>query len=240
MTAAHNSALGRARPILVSFSGVDGSGKSTQIENLRSVLTDAGYRVRLLAFWDNVVVGTRWREGFVHKAYGSEKGVGSPEKPVNRRDKNIRKWYLTLARYFLYLLDALHLRFVVGRAVCDCDVLIMDRYIYDELANLPLGNKLTQAYIRAVAALVPRPTIAYLLDADPEAARGRKPEYPVAFMRRCRRAYKDLAIQLRSLMLIPALSLEEAKRRVESCFWLTVGAAPAKAVAGDLDTAHAA
>ena len=31
--------------------------------------------------------------------------------------------------------------------------------------------------------IVPRPDVAYLLDADPEAARARKPEYPVDFMR---------------------------------------------------------
>src|ERR1035437_8835363 len=106
----------RRRPALVSFSGLDGSGKSTQIDNLRSTLTANGLKSELLAFWDNVVVGTRYREGFVHKVYKSEKGIGAPDKPVNRPDKNARRWYLGGARHGLYLLDAIPLRMVIRRA----------------------------------------------------------------------------------------------------------------------------
>ena len=90
------------KPLLVRFSGVDGSGKSTQIENLRSILHASGFETRLLAFWDNVVVGVKYREGFVHKVYKSEHGIGEPGKPVNRQDKNVRRWYLTIARHVLY------------------------------------------------------------------------------------------------------------------------------------------
>ncbi len=129
------------RPQIVSFSGLDGSGKSTQIANLRQFLHSHGLSTQLLAFWDDVVVLTRYREGFVHKVYGSEKGIGAPGQPVNRRDKNVRKWYLSIVRHGLYLLDAIHLRMVIARARrTNADVIIMDRYIYDELANLPLSN----------------------------------------------------------------------------------------------------
>jgi thymidylate kinase len=202
------------RAKLISFSGVDGSGKSTQIEHARALLQASGQSVRVLAFWDDVVVLCRYREGFVHKVYGSERGIGAPGKPVERRDKNVRRWYLTLARYGLYFLDALHLCWVVRRARATANVLILDRYIYDELANLPLASPLTRAYVRAVQALVPRPDVALVLDADPEAARARKPEYPVEFMHKCRAAYLALARMLGSITVIPPLPLEEAKQRV--------------------------
>jgi thymidylate kinase len=203
------------KPLLISFSGVDGSGKSTQIENLRSALEAAGLKTTLLAFWDNVVVGVKYREGFVHKIYKSERGIGAPGKPVNRRDKNMRGWHLTLARHFLYLLDAVNLCRVVARAKSSgADVLILDRYIYDELSNLNLENPLSRAFVRFVHSFVPRPDVAYLLDADPEAAYARKPEYPVEFMKKCRRAYFDLAGILKTMTVIPALSLPEAKRAV--------------------------
>jgi thymidylate kinase len=212
------------RPILVSFSGLDGSGKTTQIENLRSVLAERGYSSHLLAFWDNVVVLSRYREGFVHKVYGSERGIGAPGKPVERRDKNVRRWYLSLARHLLYLLDAIHLSWVVARARrAPVDVVIMDRYIYDEWANLPLHHPLTRAYVRLVNRLVPRPAVAYLLDADPIAARARKPEYPVDFMQKCRVAYKRLAMMLGTMTLVPAVDLPLAKQHVTSAFWLAAG-----------------
>lgn len=203
-------------PLLISFSGVDGAGKSTQIANLRDFLHDRGLSTQLLAFWDDVVVLTRWREGFVHKVYGSEKGIGAPDRPVNRRDKNVRKWYLSIVRHALYFLDALHLVKVIAKARRSrADVIILDRYVYDELANLPLSNWLTRLFVRAVNAMVPRPDVAYFLDADPIAARARKPEYPVEFLVVCRNAYLRLATILGHVTVIPPLPLEDAKRHVE-------------------------
>lgn len=216
--------MSRSKPLLVTFSGLDGAGKTTQIENLRAALAAAGLRSGLIAFWDNVVVLSRYREGFVHKVYGSERGIGAPGKPVNRRDKNVRRWYLTAMRHALYLLDALHLRLVAARARRgDDDVVIFDRYVYDELANLPLHNALSRCFARLVAAIVPQPDVAFLLDADPEAAVARKPEYPLDFMRKCRSSYYALAALLGTMTIVPPLPLEQAKasvveRALAACF----------------------
>ena len=205
--------------MLISFSGIDGCGKTTQIENLRRVISGLGLSDQLLTFWDNVVVLSRYREEFVHTVYGSERGVGSPEKPVKRRDKNVRAWYLTLMRHLLYLVDAIHLNIVVARAMrSGCDVLIFDRYIYDEMANLPLTNPLTRLWVHIIRLSVPQPDLALLLDADPEEARARKPEYPVDFMHKCRKSYFDLAGIVRNITAVPPLPLPEAKREVELLF----------------------
>jgi hypothetical protein len=178
-----------------------------------SYLAAAGYHTTLLAFWDDVAVLSRYREGFVHKVYKSEIGVGAPDKPVQRRDKNVRNWYLTLVRHALYFLDAVNLAVVVKRTRrANPDVIIMDRYIYDEWANLPLRNRLTRTYIKALHALLPRPDISYLLDADPDAAHARKPEYAIDFMHRCRAAYYRLARLLGTMTIIPPLELEQAKQ----------------------------
>src|SRR5438270_2027201 len=152
------SALGDAisnfrnpRPLLVTFSGIDGSGKSTQIDNLKAHLRAHGMRFVQLAFWDDIVVGKRYRESFVHRVYKSEQGIGEPGKPVNRQDKNVRRWYLTIARHVLYLLDAINLRRVTKHArKSGADVVILDRYIYDELANLNLRNPVSRVFAKFV------------------------------------------------------------------------------------------
>jgi thymidylate kinase len=203
---------------LVSFSGLDGAGKTTQIDNLRSYLEARGLRTSLLAFWDNVVVLSRYREGFVHKVFKSERGIGAPGKPVNRRDKNVRGWHVNIARHGLYLLDALNLRRVIAREQRrGVDVIIMDRYIHDELANLPLDNSLTRAFVRFTAAIAPRPDVAYMLDADPVAARERKPEYPLDFLVDSRKRYYKLAPMV-GMTVIPPLPLEDAKAAVVKAF----------------------
>lgn len=206
------------RPFLISFSGLDGAGKTTQIENLRALLESRGLRTELLAFWDDVVVFSRYREGFVHKVFKSERGIGAPGKPVNRRDKNVRGWQVNLARHGLYLLDALNLHRVLARARRGgAPVVIMDRYIHDELANLPLDNGVTRAFVRTVARLAPRPDIAYMLDADPGAARARKPEYPLEFLCDSRQRYHRLA-HLVGMTIIPPLPLHEVAQAVEQAF----------------------
>ena len=231
----------RKQPLLISFSGLDGAGKSTQIEHVRTLLRAAGYRSELLTFWDNVVVLCRYREGFVQKVYKSEPGIGAPGKPVNRRDKNVRKWYLSFIRHGLYALDALHLVKVVNMARrSGADVIILDRYIYDELANLPLENPLTRMYIGMVRSLVPKPDLAYLLDADPDAAYQRKPEYPVEFMKKSRRAYFRLAELLGTLTVIPPLPLEEAKTAVGLALQRALEGDRRKPAAPEFDTAPAA
>lgn len=204
--------------MLISFSGIDGAGKSTQIEALRAALAAAGLPVAQLAFWDDVVVLSRFREGVTHKVFKSEKGIGAPGKPVQRRDKNVRSWYLSLVRSALYLLDALHLRRVVARALrSPAAVIIFDRYLYDELANLSLENPLARGFLRFAAVLAPRPDLAYVIDANPEEACVRKPEYPLEFSRRCRQTYLRLA-QMMKLTVVPPLPLAEAQLEVLRCF----------------------
>jgi thymidylate kinase len=207
------------RPIVVSFSGLDGAGKTTQIENLRRLIQSLGLRDTVLTFWDNIVVLARYREGFVHWVYGSERGTGVPDKPVARRDKNVRSWYLSVIRHGLYLLDAVHLSWTIARTRRrKVGVIIVDRYIYDELANLPLENWFTRIFVQFMRGIATTPDIAFLLDADPVAARIRKPEYPAEFMQRCRRAYLVLAGQLGTMTVIAPLPLSEVKHQVEKHF----------------------
>jgi thymidylate kinase len=94
-------------------------------------------------------------------------------------------------------------------------IIIMDRYIYDELANLPLKNKASRAFARWVGKeVVPQPDLSLLLDADPDAAHARKPEYPVEFMKECRSWYHRLADLLGNITVVPPLPLDQAKRTV--------------------------
>jgi len=177
-------------PVLVSFSGIDGSGKTTQIESLIAALNEAGLRVRLIAFWDDIATLRRLREALGHAVFRGEIGVGAPDKPVNRRDKNIQNPFTMAMRMMLCLIDAVGMKFTIAkmRKTPDVDVVIFDRYLYDQLANLGI-YRAARIYTRLLLKFIPHPDIAYLLDADPDAARARKPEYPVGFLRNTRACY---------------------------------------------------
>lgn len=173
----------------------------------------------MATFWDNVVVLPRLRENLARRLFRGETGVGAPERPVQRRDKNLRPWYVTLGRCGFYVLDAIHLRWLVKKMLSsDVDVVIFDRYFYDQLAILPIEQKAARIYARLLFKLLPRPDIAYLLDADPEAAFTRKPEYPLEFLKEYRRSYLLVREFMGGITLIPALPLEETSRKVAEEF----------------------
>lgn len=202
-------------PRLVSFSGVDGAGKSTQIEALCAAMEAAGIRFRVVRFWDDVARLHRFREAAATGIFKSDRGVGAPGAPVNRRDKNVRSWYMTCVRMCLYLVDALSLRRTMRKASRSAlNVVLFDRFIYDELANLNLRNPLIRAYIRCIMALVPRPDVSYLLDADPVEARTRKPEYPLEFLHSNRSAYLTLSRLIGGIKVIDPMPIDDVKREV--------------------------
>jgi thymidylate kinase len=204
---------------IVSFSGIDGAGKSTQIAALEGWLRAAGVRTRVVTFWDEVVVLSRFRESASHKAFGGDKGIGTPEQPIHRRDKNVSSWTVVAARFFLYTLDAISLRLQLRRInKSNTEVVIFDRYIYDELANLPLHNLLARVFTGWILQFTPPPDAAYVIDADPEQARARKPEYPLEFLRQNREAYLALSRMDGRMIVTEASSIPATAAKIRASF----------------------
>jgi thymidylate kinase len=192
------------KSLVITFSGIDGSGKSTQIEKLSKYLAQAGIPVHILALWDDVALFRDARSHFSRTVLQSDSAVGTPERPVERKDKNAQTGPLLFGRSILYALDLISLRGTVRRARTEIGgVIIFDRYIYDQIAALPMQHWLTRAYAKFLLSFTPKPDLGYVLDAEPEDARARKPEYPLDFMQQYRNSYLRLS-RLAGLHLVPA------------------------------------
>lgn len=205
-----DTGLRRHRTRVVGFSGIDGAGKSTQIERLKAHLEENGFCVEIVSFWDKVATLKGLRESAGHVIFKGDRGVGSPSAPINRRDKNVRSFPMTLFRLVLYLCDAFSARTATRRAQrSGCDLVVFDRTIYDELANLDLQKGVYRRYAEFIAKLVPAPDISYVLDADPSQARARKPEYPIDFLILNRQSYLTLSRTIGRIFVVPAGPVEE-------------------------------
>ncbi len=197
------------KSVLITFSGIDGAGKSTQIEKLRGYLVEQGIPVHELTLWDNVVLWRGARSGFSRRVLQSDGAVGTPARPAERKDKNTQTWPLLAGRSILHLFDVLNLRRVVRKARTErAGVIIFDRYIYDQLAALPMNNWLVRAYAKLLLGVAPKPDLSYLLDAIPEVARARKPEYPLDFMHKYRESYLEIR-KIAGMELIAAAERED-------------------------------
>jgi thymidylate kinase len=197
---------------LIAFSGIDGAGKSTQIAALRDSLSSRGWKVAQIAFWEDAAVLPRFRAGVSLRALANSNEC--EEIPL-RNDKNVRVWYLTLIRSVFYLLDALHLRTVVDRLMrSGADFIILDRWSYDQVVHIKSRNWMARAYIKTVLALAPSPNVAFVLDAIPEDAFRRKPEYPLAFLHEYRQDFLALKNFVPGLQIISPGPIDEVHRQI--------------------------
>jgi thymidylate kinase len=198
---------------LITFSGIDGAGKSTQIAALQTALSERGLRIARIAFWEDAAILPRFRAGVSLKILRGKQE--RRQSSALRSDKNVRAWYLTLIRSGFYLLDALHLRRVVARLQrTGADFIILDRCSYDQLVHIRSRHWLARAYIRTVMSVTPTPDFAFVLDASPEEAFRRKPEYPLAFMREYRHAFLGLREFVPHLAVIAPAPVEEVHQQI--------------------------
>jgi hypothetical protein len=178
-------------------------------------MNDAGLSFKLVVFWDDVARLARFRSAAAHALFKGDKSVGAPSAPTKRRDKNVQSWTMTALRFGLYLADALSVRFQIKKMRrSETDTVIFDRFIYDELTNLRLENRVVRCYVRLIMKFTPKPHISYLLDADPPRAYARKPEYPLEFLYANRKAYLLLSELIGGMTVIAPMSIGEVEQTV--------------------------
>jgi len=207
--------------MLITFSGLDGSGKTTLVGLLQASLARRDVRATVSHMYRDVGVYA------MGKALARRLGRGAKPKsvlPARRESAPGVIWNRSL-RLLVYPLDLLifacYRLYVEG---LKRHVLIMDRYFYDTLVDVSFRQGRSRA-ASLLSRLTPAPSVAVLLDISPAAAYARKGEHDVQFLERKRAAYRAVFPDGgRGLVLEADGDVDETLRAVESAIRERMGA----------------
>ena len=200
--------------MLITFSGLDGAGKSSLIAWLKAELERRDRAVTVLHMNDDVGV-----YAYLQRLRDLLTGVRRPPDAPRRdpaaarsalrrvRDAVIwSKW----VRRVLYPVDLLiflcyraYLEWLRGR------VLITDRYFYDRLVDV--AGDSGWRLLRVLFRLTPRPDVPILLDVSPEESFARKGEHSVPYLRERYMAYRSVFPWVGAPVILASRDLEATK-----------------------------
>ena len=192
--------------MFITFEGIDGVGKSTQLDLLENYLSDRGHRVLRTLEPGGTDLGQEIRHLLLHR-----KGDVAPRSEA-----------------LLYAADrAHHVATKIRPALAEGQIVLSDRYFDSSVAYQGAARELHVAEVRdislwAVDNLLPDLTVLLDLPATEAMARrstkGTEPDRlereRVEFFERARNEYLKMSSEPRFLVIDAALSVEEIHQRV--------------------------
>ncbi len=196
------------KSLFITFEGLEGSGKSTQIKLLRGFLTKNEIRVKTLRDPGSTIIGEKIREIL-----------------LNRKHTRMAP-YTELLLYLAARTQMIEEK--AKKAFREFDVVICDRFYDSTIVYQGYAAGININFIKAITkkfAYNIKPNLTFFLDAAPKTALARIKEKdrieskPLSFHDKLRRGYLKLAeFEPKRIKVIPSLSKQEAHKIIKQEF----------------------
>ncbi len=183
----------------ITFSGVDGSGKSTQLQLFRQKLEREGKKV---AYFHAIEfsLASQFKRNEKQETIIKETTITDTGKSVTSAS-----WFTIFLRKVQLLIDLIRFRFYFSKLNRQgYDYLLSDRYFFDTIINIQyleannsqqstINNKTGSPLLSVICYLLSAPSMAIYFDASPESimSRERAPEQGIDYLRAKQNLFKQ-------------------------------------------------
>jgi len=187
--------------MLITFSGIVGSGKSTNAKQAHRFLQEAGYPAIYLRF--RFLKARRILRALFVKKQHAVSPLPKQAKPQRHatalRRQAIRK--LTLTRTLGYLWRIILFR-IFAAMRWRRKIIIVDRFYYDSLVHYSLTGPSERFYLRLIKTALPVPQLALMLIARPQTILHRRPNYDSAYIKQLYHNYQQMVQEFPHLIVL--------------------------------------
>lgn len=179
--------------MILSFSGMDGTGKTSHAKATAKYLESLGIKIKCLHAIQFSISG---KIGGLLKRASKKTHKKIVDKEFERNKKTKLRSIIGIGKRLTYLLDifrfylAYFFYFLSGKSI------ICDRYFYDMQIQLSYLGMAGKNYLRLYNLLTPKPKIAFFLSVSPEKAFNRVKEYDKTYFNVKNRLYKKIKSKL--------------------------------------------
>lgn len=195
--------------MMITVSGMVGSGKSTVAKHIVQVLKSSGVSAHHVRFRSVGWMGARSEER------PRPVQSGPTDAPLRGRWSGFQLRTLTAKVAVGYMARIMIFR-MTGAAGASSDCVVFDRYFYDSFVHYALVTRRERCYASLIQRTLPVPDVSFLLMASSATLMRRRPEYAPEYVTVVERQYQQLLTRFPELVEIRTDSGEPTLERVEA------------------------